>query len=145
MNQRCLKINGDIFLKVTTRTWLEDLGYPPDFIQDNQSRSSYGVIRGLHYQKEPHAQTKLVRVTEGNIYDVAVDIREGSPTYGKWFGLEFSAENHLQLTDPQRICSWFFSAFSHVPLFFTNVILTTTRNLNPASALMIRILRLTGR
>ncbi|MEA3463271.1 MAG: dTDP-4-dehydrorhamnose 3,5-epimerase [Bacteroidota bacterium] len=70
------------------------------FIQDNQSHSSQGVIRGLHYQKEPHAQAKLVRVTEGAVFDVAVDIRPGSPTYGKWFGIELSAENFLQLIIP---------------------------------------------
>jgi len=71
-----------------------------EFIQDNQSRSSFGVIRGLHFQKEPYAQAKLVRVTEGAIFDVAVDIRPGSPTYGLWFGVELSAENFLQLIIP---------------------------------------------
>jgi dTDP-4-dehydrorhamnose 3,5-epimerase len=74
------------------------IGY--EFIQDNQSRSSYGVIRGLHFQKEPHAQAKLVHVTGGAIFDVAVDIRPGSPTFGKWFGIELSAENFLQLMIP---------------------------------------------
>jgi len=71
-----------------------------EFIQDNQSRSTYGVIRGLHFQKEPYAQAKLVRVTEGSIYDVAVDIRPGSDTFGRWFGVEISAENFLQLFIP---------------------------------------------
>lgn len=71
-----------------------------DFIQDNQSKSSFGVIRGLHYQAGPYAQTKLVRVTAGAIFDVAVDIRPGSPTYGKWFGLEISADNFKQLLIP---------------------------------------------
>jgi dTDP-4-dehydrorhamnose 3,5-epimerase len=74
------------------------IGY--EFIQDNQSRSSYGVIRGLHFQKEPYAQAKLVRVTEGAIFDVALDIRPGSPSYGQWFGIELSAENFLQLLIP---------------------------------------------
>ena len=81
----------------------EDLsrhGIKYTFIQDNQSRSSYGVIRGLHYQKDPHAQAKLLRVTEGAVFDVAVDIRPGSSTYGKWFGVELSAENFLQLMIP---------------------------------------------
>ena len=64
------------------------------FVQDNQSKSSYGVIRGLHYQLNPHAQTKLVRVLSGKIMDVAVDIRTGSPTYGKAFSIELSAENN---------------------------------------------------
>ncbi|HUR10795.1 MAG TPA: dTDP-4-dehydrorhamnose 3,5-epimerase [Flavitalea sp.] len=70
------------------------------FVQDNQSNSSYGVIRGLHYQLQPHAQVKLVRVLTGRIFDVAVDIRKGSPTFGKWYGVELSAENKKQLYIP---------------------------------------------
>ncbi|HEV7333029.1 MAG TPA: dTDP-4-dehydrorhamnose 3,5-epimerase [Flavisolibacter sp.] len=70
------------------------------FVQDNQSRSSYGVIRGLHYQLPPYAQTKLVRVLEGVILDVAVDIRKGSPTFGQSFTIELSAENKKQLFIP---------------------------------------------
>lgn len=77
------------------------------FVQDNQSRSSYGVIRGLHMQKEPHAQAKLLRVLEGAIFDVAVDLREGSATYGKWFGLEISSSNHMQLLIPAGFCHGF--------------------------------------
>ncbi len=71
------------------------------FIQDNQAKSSYGVIRGLHYQMEPHAQTKLLRVVEGAILDAVVDLRKGSPTYGRYFGIELSAENFLQLLVPK--------------------------------------------
>lgn len=70
------------------------------FVQDNQSKSSYGVIRGLHYQLNPHAQTKLVRVLSGSILDVVVDIRKGSPTYGRTFSLEISAENKKQILVP---------------------------------------------
>jgi len=70
------------------------------FVQDNQSSSSYGVIRGLHYQLNPHAQTKLVRVLSGAILDVAVDIRKNSPTYGKLFAIELSSENKKQLLIP---------------------------------------------
>jgi dTDP-4-dehydrorhamnose 3,5-epimerase len=70
------------------------------FVQDNQSKSSYGVIRGLHYQLHPHAQFKLVRVIEGKILDVAVDLRKNSPTFGKHFSLELSAENKKQLLIP---------------------------------------------
>ena len=70
------------------------------FVQDNQSKSSYGVIRGLHYQLNPHAQYKLVRVLEGIILDVAVDIRKGSPTFGKHFAMELTAENKKQLLIP---------------------------------------------
>ncbi|MCU7548024.1 dTDP-4-dehydrorhamnose 3,5-epimerase [Chitinophagaceae bacterium LB-8] len=75
-------------------------GITCNFVQDNQSKSSYGVIRGLHYQLNPHAQSKLVRVLEGVIYDVAVDIRKGSPTFGKHFGIELSADNKKQLLIP---------------------------------------------
>ena len=64
----------------------EGIDYSP--VQDNESSSARGVIRGLHYQEEPHAQAKLIRVIEGQIYDVALDIRKGSPTYGKWCGLD---------------------------------------------------------
>lgn len=71
------------------------------FVQDNQARSSYGVIRGLHYQLNPHAQTKLIRVLSGAILDVVVDIRKGSPTYCKAYTLELSAENKKQLLIPK--------------------------------------------
>lgn len=70
------------------------------FVQDNQSKSSYGVIRGLHYQLAPHAQNKLVRVLDGSILDVAVDIRKGSPTYGRHVAVELSASNRKQLLVP---------------------------------------------
>lgn len=75
-------------------------GVTMKFVQDNQSRSSYGVIRGLHYQLNPNAQTKLVRVLEGRILDVAVDIRKGSPTFGKHVAVELSADNRRQLLVP---------------------------------------------
>lgn len=71
------------------------------FIQDNQARSDYGVIRGLHYQLNPHSQTKLIRVLSGTILDVVLDMRKDSPTYGKTFCKELSAENKLQLLVPQ--------------------------------------------
>ncbi len=75
-------------------------GIDIQFIQDNQSSSSYGVIRGLHYQLPPHAQTKLVRVLHGEILDAVVDIRKGSPTFGKAFTILLSAENKKQLFIP---------------------------------------------
>lgn len=86
-------------------TWsartLADLGIEIDFVQDNQSLSARaGTVRGLHFQAPPHAQTKLVRCGRGSIFDVAVDIREGSPTYGRWFGRELSAANGVQLLIP---------------------------------------------
>jgi dTDP-4-dehydrorhamnose 3,5-epimerase len=77
------------------------------FVQDNQSKSSYGVIRGIHYQLEPHAQTKLVRVLSGSILDVVVDIRKDSPTYGKTFSIELSAVNNKQLLVPKGFAHGF--------------------------------------
>ncbi len=76
-------------------------GIDISFVQDNQAQSAYGVIRGLHYQLAPHAQTKFIRVLSGAILDVVVDIRKGSPTYGKSFTLELSAQNRLQLLVPK--------------------------------------------
>ena len=77
------------------------------FVQDNHSRSMQGVLRGLHYQRDPHAQGKLVRVTQGSVFDVAVDIREGSPTYGQWLGVELSGQNHRQLWIPPGLAHGF--------------------------------------
>jgi dTDP-4-dehydrorhamnose 3,5-epimerase len=88
------------------------------FIQDNQSRSASGVIRGLHFQREPYAQTKLIRVTEGCIYDVAVDIRRSSPTFGKWYGIELSAENHLQLLIPKGFAHGFSVLSSYTTIIY---------------------------
>lgn len=84
-----------------------DLGISQRFVQDNQSKSSYGVIRGLHYQLQPEAQTKLVRVFSGKIYDIAVDIRKNSPTFGQWFGVELSDENYTQLLIPKGFAHGF--------------------------------------
>jgi dTDP-4-dehydrorhamnose 3,5-epimerase len=82
-------------------------GVTRPFVQDNQSRSAYGVIRGLHYQLSPYAQSKLVRVLSGKILDVAVDIRKGSPTYGRYFAVELSAENKKQLYIPHGFAHGF--------------------------------------
>lgn len=80
---------------------------PIDFLQDNESSSSYGVIRGLHFQKGKHAQAKLVRVIRGTVLDVAVDIRKGSPTFGKYVAVELSEENKLQLFIPRGFAHGF--------------------------------------
>ena len=76
-----------------------EAGIPGPFVQDNFSRSAKGILRGLHFQ-QPHAQGKLVQVFAGTVYDVAVDIRRGSPTFGKWVGVELSADNRRQLWVP---------------------------------------------
>ena len=75
-------------------------GIAGPFVQDNHSVSSRGTVRGLHFQRQPHAQGKLVRVTRGRVWDVAVDVRKASPTFGKWYGLELSVENRLQFWIP---------------------------------------------
>lgn len=89
------------FFESYNEKFMQDGGIGMRFVQDNQAYSVYGVIRGLHYQLEPHAQTKLVRALSGVILDVAVDIRKDSPTYGKHFSIELSAENKKQLLVPR--------------------------------------------
>lgn len=78
----------------------EAVGHPVSFVQDNHSRSSKGVLRGLHFQLPPHAQGKLVRVAAGKVIDVAVDVRRSSPRFGQWVAVELSADNHRQLWIP---------------------------------------------
>ena len=89
------------FFESFNRSLFEQGGIIADFVQDNQARSSYGVLRGLHYQVAPYAQAKLVRVLEGEVLDIAVDIREGSPTCGQSYSLLLSAENRYQLFIPR--------------------------------------------
>ena len=84
----------------------EEAGLDYTFVQDNQSRSRKGVLRGLHFQKT-YPQAKLVRVLNGSVFDVAVDLREGSPTYGKWVGVELSGDNHKQLMIPRGFAHGF--------------------------------------
>ena len=86
---------------------MAEAGLNMTFVQDNQSGSAKGVLRGLHFQKE-YPQGKLVRVISGTVFDVAVDLRQGSETYGKWFGIELSAENHKQFYIPEGFAHGFF-------------------------------------
>jgi dTDP-4-dehydrorhamnose 3,5-epimerase len=88
---------------------LADLGLPEPrpFVQDNESHSKRGVLRGLHYQLPPHPQGKLVRVTQGAVFDVAVDIRRGSPNFGRWVGVELSDQNKRQLWIPEGFAHGF--------------------------------------
>ncbi|WP_332676573.1 dTDP-4-dehydrorhamnose 3,5-epimerase [Escherichia sp. L614-1] len=85
----------------------EAVGRKVEFVQDNHSKSSKGVLRGLHYQLEPYAQGKLVRCVVGKVFDVAVDIRKSSPTFGKWVGVNLSAENKRQLWIPEGFAHGF--------------------------------------
>ncbi|TSP12400.1 dTDP-4-dehydrorhamnose 3,5-epimerase [Cupriavidus campinensis] len=91
---------GFFFESFNARAFKEATGLTRDFVQDNHSRSARNVLRGLHYQIE-HAQGKLVRALSGEIFDVAVDLRRTSPNFGKWFGVELSAENKRQLWVPE--------------------------------------------
>lgn len=92
---------GYFFESYNAQAFEKATGLKNTFIQDNQARSSKNVLRGLHYQNAPNAQTKLVRVLEGAIWDVVVDIRNGSPTFGQWYGVELSAENKRQFLVPR--------------------------------------------
>lgn len=105
------KVHGDnrgYFIETFRTDKLEEfLGYKIDFCQDNESKSSRGVLRGLHYQLPPHAQTKLVRVIQGKVLDIAVDIRKGSPTFGQHVAVELSAENKKQMLVPRGFAHGF--------------------------------------
>ena len=95
------------FFEAYNQTVFQQNGIACHFVQDNQSQSSYGVIRGLHYQLNPFAQAKLIRVLEGEILDVAVDIRKNSPTYGQHFSIRLSSENKKQLFLPSGFAHGF--------------------------------------
>ena len=104
------KVFGDergYFMETYHYEAFKEAGLDMVFVQDNQSMSKKGVLRGLHYQKE-HPQGKLVRVVKGEVFDVAVDIRKGSKTYGKWFGIVLSAENKKQFYIPEGFAHGFF-------------------------------------
>ncbi len=92
---------GYFFESFNAERFLAQTGVEVTFVQDNESRSRRGVLRGLHFQREPHAQAKLVRVVSGRVLDVAVDIRPESPTFGKYVAVELSGTNHRQLFIPK--------------------------------------------
>jgi len=92
---------GYFFEAFSERTFADITGIATHFVQDNESRSKEGVVRGLHFQRAPHAQSKLVRVVEGEVLDIAVDIRRGSPTFGRYVAITLSGENHRQLFIPR--------------------------------------------
>ena len=131
------KVFGDargLFLEsFNQRAFDAALGMHVEFVQDNHSRSARGVLRGLHWQDAPHAQGKLVRVTNGTVFDVAVDIRIGSPTCGRWFGIELSGANHRQL--------WIAPGLAHGFLVLSesaDVLYKTTAYYAPATERTIR-------
>jgi dTDP-4-dehydrorhamnose 3,5-epimerase len=97
---------GYFFEVFNEREFAEKVG-PVHFVQDNESKSRYGVLRGLHFQKGEHAQAKLVRVVSGSVLDVAVDIRPGSPTYGQWHAEELTGENHRMMFIPRGFAHGF--------------------------------------
>ncbi|WP_022846474.1 MULTISPECIES: dTDP-4-dehydrorhamnose 3,5-epimerase [unclassified Desulfurobacterium] len=104
------RVFGDergFFLETYKKSDFTKAGINGEFVQDNHSKSRKGVLRGLHYQAKPKMQGKLVRCIKGRIFDVAVDIREGSPTFGKWVGVELSEENKLMLWIPEGFAHGF--------------------------------------
>lgn len=98
---------GAFFESFNATRFAEATGLDIDFVQDNHSISRKGVVRGLHYQLDPHAQGKLVRVVRGAVFDVAVDLRQGSPSFGKWAGVELSAANRRQFWIPRGFAHGF--------------------------------------
>ncbi|MBP5540666.1 MAG: dTDP-4-dehydrorhamnose 3,5-epimerase [Bacteroidales bacterium] len=98
---------GYFFESFSARDFARETGIEVDFVQDNESFSRYGVLRGLHFQMPPYAQAKLVRVVQGAVLDVAVDLRSGSPTYGRHVAAELTAENHRQFFMPKGIAHGF--------------------------------------
>jgi dTDP-4-dehydrorhamnose 3,5-epimerase len=104
---RIFEDNRGYFYESYNQETYQKTGIPYIFVQDNQSESVKGVIRGLHYQLVPFAQTKLVRVITGTVFDVVVDLRKGSSTFGKWYGIELSDKNKLQLLVPQGFAHGF--------------------------------------
>lgn len=98
---------GFFFESFNQRAFNEAVGHAVDFVQDNHSRSAKGVLRGLHFQRPPHAQGKLVRVTQGSVFDVAADTRPDSPTFGRWVGVELSGANHRQMWIPAGLAHGF--------------------------------------
>lgn len=124
---------GFFFESFNERVFFEVIGEKYQFVQDNHSRSSRGVLRGLHYQLPPNAQGKLVRVVVGEVFDVAVDIRKGSPTFGRWVGEILSATNKRQLWIPPGFAHAFISLSD-----FTEFLYKTTDFYTPSAERCIR-------
>ncbi len=115
------KVFGDergFFMETYKKSDFEKAGIETNFVQDNHSKSIKGVLRGLHFQKEPKSQGKLVRCLRGRIFDVAVDIRENSPTFGKWVGFELTEENKYMLWIPQGFAHGFLTLEDNTEIFY---------------------------
>lgn len=119
---------GFFFESFNQRAFEQAVGHSVSFVQDNHSKSTKGVLRGLHYQLAPHAQGKLVRCTAGEVFDVAVDIRHGSPTFGQWVGVTLSADNKRQLWLPEGFAHGFVTLSESAEFLYK-----TTEFYNPQS------------
>jgi len=113
---RIFKDDRGYFFESYQQERYKNVGIERPFVQDNESRSTKGVVRGLHYQMGDAAQAKLVRVIQGSVYDVAVDLRKGSPTFGKWFGVQLDDNNKKQLYIPRGFAHGF-SVLSETAIF----------------------------
>lgn len=115
---KIFKDNRGYFFEFWNKEVYQDVGIQADFIQDNESMSTRGVLRGLHYQLPPYTQAKLVRVIDGTVLDIAVDIRKGSPTFGKHAAVELSAENRRQLFIPRGFAHGFIVLTSYARFLY---------------------------
>ena len=133
---------GFFYESFNQRVFEEAIGQRLEFVQDNHSKSAQGVLRGLHFQREPRAQGKLVRVVAGEVFDVAVDIRKESPTYGQWFGAVLSAENNKQMWIPAGLAHGFLvlSESAYSPQDFVPSYINTCRSKVPRLLLSSQIL-----
>ena len=120
------------------------LGHSVHFCQDNESMSSYGVMRGLHFQRPPYTQSKLVRCVKGRVLDVAVDIRKGSPTYGKHVAVELTEDNHVQFFIPKGFAHGF-AVLSETAVFQYNMITSITQRLMEVSVSSMKPSALIGK
>ena len=116
LTPRVFKDNRGYFFESYNKNSIKEAGIENVFVQDNESCSCYGTVRGLHFQKPPFAQAKLVRVVQGTVFDVAVDLRPDSPTFGKWHGVILSGENKKQFFMPRGFAHGF-SVLSETALF----------------------------
>ncbi len=115
---KVFKDDRGFFLEFYKKSDFISAGIDIDFVQDNHSKSTKGVLRGLHYQLNPKAQGKLVRCIKGSVFDVAVDIRKGSPTFGKYVGIELSSDNHLMLFIPKGFAHGFLTLSDEAEIIY---------------------------